>query len=131
MDTKKILKIVGLIVGCFVIVLVAGMLYMTRGLTETSAMIIHEVDLSQVPDGKYSGEFTGNRWSNKVEVTVSNHTISNIEMLENQTFHMGDEIDKLLERVVAEQSLNVDMISGGTVSSKAVLKAVEDALTQR
>ncbi len=36
---------------------------------------------------------------------------------------------KLFEEVKTEQSLQVDTVSGATVSTKAYLKAIENALT--
>ena len=57
---KKWLLIIGIIVGVFII----GMFYYAMaGMQEIKEMIITDVDLSQVKDGVYTGEFKGNRWS--------------------------------------------------------------------
>ena len=42
----------------------------------------------------------------------------------------GQTIDALFNRVIDQQSLKVDVISGATITSKVHLKAVENALEQ-
>ncbi len=38
--------------------------------------------------------------------------------------------EKIPDKVLEEQSLQVDIVSGATFSSKVILKAVEDALNK-
>ena len=43
-------------------------------------------------------------------------------------FRVTDVEDELINNVIKNQSLDVDVVSGATVSSKAILKAIENAL---
>ena len=95
----------------------------------TRAMEIENVDLSKVADGTYQGSYS---YANKdfvVEVTVKDHSIVNIEVIEaytgNKYARRGQAI---IDTIVANQSLDVDVITGSTTSSKAYLKAIENAL---
>ncbi|NLN06880.1 MAG: FMN-binding protein [Firmicutes bacterium] len=42
----------------------------------------------------------------------------------------GAAAEKITDRIIAEQSLKVDTISGATYSSKVILKSVKKALVQ-
>ncbi len=124
-------KIIILILGVLIVVLSGGMGYITHGLGETEGLVINDVDLSTVPDGVYTGEFKGYRWSNTVEVTVQGHTIKEIKMVERQRFHLDGPVDAIISKIIENQSLAVDAVSGATATSNAILKAVENALTDR
>jgi len=82
------------------------------------------VDLTEVPDGVYTGEFNRYRWSNTVKVTIENHKIVDIQTTNEQALH-----EELARRIIEQQTLKVDAVSGATVSSNAFLKAVENALS--
>ncbi len=120
-----ILVVVAVIFGS---VLVIG-IWMTRGLNEMLEMEVHDVDLTHLPDGIYRGSFSGYRWSNTVEVTVENHAIKGIRVVEKHPFHRDELVDQLSDRIIRSQSLEVDTVTEATASSKAFLKAVEDALS--
>ncbi len=66
----------------------------------------------------------------KVAVTFNDNAISEIKVIENyetpQIFATVEE--RLIPRLIESQSLNVDAISGATVSSNAVKTAVEEAI---
>ena len=125
----SILKIVGVVTLVLMILFATGIYYMTRGLDETRSLEIGQLNLSDVPNGTYFGEYVGYRWSNQVEVTVLDQTIKAVTPVQNQAFHMEDPINLLINSILTKQSLDVDMTSGATASSKAFLKAVENALT--
>ncbi len=67
-----------------------------------------------------------------VRVTLDGDTITNVEVLENvETPGVSDRALRVMpERIVEAGSTEVDAVSGGTVTSKAILAAVEDALEQ-
>ena len=72
------------------------------------------------------------RWrKNECDVTVTNGKVTHIQLVgskdpgaENTDYEM------LYDRVIQAQSLQVDTISGATLTSKAYLQAVENALIQ-
>lgn len=84
-------------------------------------------DLSAVSDGNYVGEYTAGPVHVKVEVVVRQHQITEIVIRQHDN-GLGSAAETIVGDVIAAQSLNVDAVSGATVSSKCILKAVEDAL---
>lgn len=84
-------------------------------------------DLSNVPDGDYMGEHSIPPVHVKVEVSVHNHQVTNVKILRHDN-GLGRSAEKIVSDVVAAQTLDVDTVSGATVSSKRILKAVENAL---
>lgn len=101
---------------------------LTRGLDEMMSLEIGEVDLAVVPDGHYRGSFAFERWSNTVEVTVQNHVITAIRIIKDMKFAKDEVSSAVFERVRTQQSVQVDAVSGSTVTSKAYLKSIELAL---
>ena len=87
------------------------------------------LDLSFVPDGAYLGAASNGIIAAEVKVSVVQHHITEIDLISHRT-GMGQEAEAILPRVVEQQSLQVDAISGATLSSSTILKAIENALTQ-
>ena len=88
---------------------------------------IEDIDLSRVADGEYRGECDAVIVKATVLVKVKDHRITEIQLVEHK-HGRGEKAEVLPEKVVASQSLKVDTITGATSSSKAILKAVEQAL---
>ena len=84
-------------------------------------------DLSNVQDVNYIGEYLITPVHVKFEVSVSNHQITNIAILQHDN-GLGSAAESIVNDVVVEQSLDIDAVSGATVSSKCILKAVENAM---
>ena len=92
-------------------------------------IVIKNVDLNNKEDGKYIGEFDANVIYAKVEVEVKNKKISNINIIKHKN-DRGAPAEVITQNVVNAQSLEVDVISGATNSSKVILKAIENALSK-
>lgn len=90
---------------------------------------IGAVDLSATPDGSYIGICQNKILFAVVKVEVQNHAITDIEVLEHKASYM-EQARQIVEAVCSEQSLEVDAISGATLTSDTVLKAIENALEQ-
>ena len=120
----------GVIVAVLVFILVAGggILYLTRGLSEMQALVIEDRDASGLPGGLYAGAFRGYRWSNSVEIAVEGGEIAAIEVVDPHIFYREEVADEIIDRVLSEQTTAVDAVAGATVSSNAILKAIEDGL---
>jgi len=91
------------------------------------------VDFSNLEDGEYIGTYPGGmyKWrANTVKVVVSGGKLSEIEPVSGVVDQGNGSTQKLYDRVIANQSLMVDTISGATLTSKGYLKAVEIALSQ-
>ena len=78
-------------------------------------------------NGQYEGEYTLFPVKVEVLVTVKDHAIIDIEILKHRN-GKGSKAEVIIDDVIREQSILVDAVTGATVSSRAILKAVEDAL---
>ncbi|GJM78519.1 hypothetical protein HMSSN139_10150 [Paenibacillus sp. HMSSN-139] len=84
-------------------------------------------------DGTYVGEYEGGKYkwrANQVRVIVSSGKVTDIQLLMHKENRSPDFTGKLYGRVIESQSLQVDTISGATITSKAYLKSVENALNE-
>lgn len=90
---------------------------------------IHEVNLDEIEDGDYIGEYDVGYIYAKVKVTVSDHTITNVELLEHN-HERGIRAESIVNTIVAEQKIDVDTVSGATNSSRVIKMACENALKQ-
>ena len=89
-----------------------------------------DINISDIPDGVYVGEYDVNFIYAKVEVTVQNGEITNINILEHR-HERGKTAEVITDSIVDEQKIDVDAISGATNSSTVIKKAVENALKSR
>lgn len=127
---KKALKVLLIVVLVFAVIIGSLVLYMTRGLKTGVNLALSGIDPSGVSDGTYTGIYAAGRWSNKVSVTVKDGKITEITLIDDVTFAKEETTNEILTRVIQEQNTTVDAVSGGTVTSKAYLKAIENALNQ-
>lgn len=86
-----------------------------------------DLDISNVPDGVYVGEYDVDFIYAKVEVTVQNGVITNIDILEHKN-GCGKSAEIVVDRIIEEQKIDVDAVSGATNSSTVIKKAVENAV---
>ena len=79
-------------------------------------------------DGTYDGEAKEGPVSVSAKVTIENRRITGIDLISHRTWK-GKAAEKTIpERIIENQSTNVDAVSGATRSSIAIMNAVEDAL---
>ena len=94
------------------------------------SMPINHIDLLQVKDGDYSGGYAYGGFYYEVEVTVVNHQISGVAIVKNRTTRHAKMAEGVVKRILQLQRNDVDAISGATTTSKALLKATENALAK-
>jgi fumarate reductase flavoprotein subunit len=82
--------------------------------------------------GTYTADATGMHGPVTVEVTFSDSAITAVEVKANteSAIQGGAAINSIPAAIVEYQSLAVDTVSGATVTSNAILKAVEDCIKQ-
>jgi len=101
---------------------------------EAKSLPLDAVDFSKLNDGTYHGAYEGGmyKWrANECQVTVSSGKVTDIRLVASKDpAAKNTQAEVLYERVIQAQSLQVDTISSATLTSKAYLKAVEDALLQ-
>ncbi|MBN2542600.1 FMN-binding protein [bacterium] len=101
------------------------------GIEQLKNMEIADVDPSSVQDGEYTGKVVfRNKHLYHVEVTVKSGRIEDIHVVENGTGnkYAGKGLG-VIPRIIEKQSPKVEAVSGATVTSKALMKCVEKALT--
>lgn len=94
-----------------------------------SEITFQNIDVTKIADGTYTGECNVNFIYAEVEVTVKEGLIENIEILEHRN-ERGQAAETVIDKIVTEQKIEVDAISGATNSSTVLKKAVENALSQ-
>ncbi len=127
------------VVGVLALGMGAAVIFTAPGRNELQNMVISDVDFKGLRDGTYTGEYKGTRDSLRdaaVEVTVLSGTVTDITVTggglagDKQTSEIrkGLSIHDLFDEVIESQSLQVDAISGATLTCNAHLKALENAL---
>lgn len=100
-----------------------------EGLDQLSSLTIDTPDLQSIPDGTYEGSYEAFPVKVVAQVQIQNQKIANVELLEHRN-GQGKPAEALTSRIVEQQSVELDVVSGATYSSMVILKAVELALTQ-
>lgn len=101
---------------------------------EARSLPLSAVNFRKLKDGSYHGAYAGGmyKWrANECDVTVASGKVTGIKLVVSQDpGGKNTQHETLYDRVIQAQSLQVDTISGATLTSKAYLKAVENALVQ-
>lgn len=121
---KKVLLITFIVV---LFLFITGKIVMGNMVKNVKNISVSMPDLSNVQDGNYIGEYSITPVHVKVEVSVNNHQITDISILQHDNGR-GSTAESIVNDIVEEQSLDIDAVSGATVSSKCILKAVENAI---
>ncbi len=129
LSRKRILSLTAILI--FLIVLIFTAVYLKsvadykRAVKETT---FGNLEISGVPDGIYVGEYDVDFVYAKVAVTVQSGVITDIDILEHKNGR-GSRAEVVVDRIIGEQKIDVDAVSGATNSSIVIKKAVEKALT--
>lgn len=144
MEEKKDLKVKkkrkgkGCLIALMIVVVILlisggiGWAYVGREHREARNVPLNGVDFSRLNDGVYRGEYAGGmyKWRhNKCDVTVVDGKVTDIQLLDS--IDLANELsgaEMLYERVIKDQSLQVDTISSSTLTSNGYLKCIEIAL---
>lgn len=122
---RKGIKIILLVVA---VVGVAFFLRFAKYQYDIQHIEVEPVAFSELEDGTYHGKF--DLFLVKTEITAEVEDGKLIEfVLDKHVNGHGEPAEPIIERVLEKQSMEVDMVSGATASSKAILKALEDALS--
>ena len=99
---------------------------------EARSLPLNAVDFSKLKDGTYHGAYAGGmyKWrANECDVTVTNGQVTAIQLVGSKDpGSKNTQHETLYDRVIQAQSLQVDTITSATLTSKAWLQAVENAL---
>lgn len=122
---RKILKTVSIIAVLILFLLIAFIILMLN--QKPVNLVINHVDLSGISDGTYTGDADNGLVKVSASVEVQNGRITDITLLKHDNL-LGKPAEKIIDNIIAEQSLQVDAISSATYSSDTIRKAVENAL---
>ncbi|MDL2232024.1 FMN-binding protein [Ruminococcaceae bacterium OttesenSCG-928-L11] len=86
-------------------------------------------DLTQLADGTYTGSCDNGMVKVQVAVEVRDHSIADVRITEHDNGR-GAPAEAITGEVIRQQSVEVDAVSGATFSSKTILKAIENALSE-
>lgn len=112
----------------FVILLIATFIFIYYGTDIYTDETNYQDELTE--DGIYRGEAEGFRGDILVEVQVEDNEIIDIKIIKHQDTEEYAEpaFAYLKEEMLDKQTHDVDIYSGSTVTSEAVIEAVEEAL---
>jgi len=122
--------------GCLVIIIAAfvmaasssGYVSAQEEQSGVTAEPVEKVDLTDVPDGTYRGEFNlKDELIYDVYVTIEAQQISRIKV-DSEDLAFLKKPAELIERVIQAQSVEVDAVTGASASSMILLRAIKDAL---
>ena len=125
---KKIILLV--ILFLFLVGLILGAVYLKNVADYKQAVketVIDEINIADVSDGVYVGEYDVDFIYAKVEVTVENAQIVSINILEHR-HERGKAAETVTDKIIDEQKIDVEAVSGATNSSTVIKKAVENAM---
>ena len=109
-----------------------GYFYISKEHREVQSLSLNIVDFDRLKDGVYRGEYAGGIYAwrtNECEVTVERGKVTDIRLISSKEFEEENaDLKALYDRVIGAQSLQVDTISGATLTSKAHLQGIENAL---
>jgi uncharacterized protein with FMN-binding domain len=125
---RRVLNVLLIILGVIVVIIAAFLIFILGGKSRAMNLTLDKITAASVADGVYTGSYSGMRFSNTVEVTVKDHRITDIKVVKEQAIINPETAQALADEVLKAQSTDVDAVSGATATTKAFLKAVENAL---
>jgi uncharacterized protein with FMN-binding domain len=94
----------------------------------TRELEISTPPLQELSSGTYRGSYEAGMVSAEVEAVVTDGTITALTLLHHDNWRGGD-AEVLIDRIIEAQSLELDVVTGATISSKTILKATQIALS--
>lgn len=125
---KKLIKVFGILLVVFAVILAGGFLYMKN--MELPEVAVGEFQLGSIADGSYEGEYSAGIVSAAVTVTVKDKKVTDIVINRHEN-GLGKKAERIVDDIIEKQSLNVEAVSGATLSSNVIRKAVEEAVAKQ
>ena len=106
----------------------SGCLSLTASMKKNLAKIENEdIDMETVEDGIFEGHSELAPVKVDVKVLVENHKLIKVELLRHEC-GLGHPADVIVDKMVEQNTWDVDAVSGATVSSEIIKNAVNKAL---
>lgn len=113
--------------SCCAIVLIGILFALIIGCA-TAKIVGGPIPSNILKDGIYDGEAKDGPVKVLAKVTIQNQRITNIKLIEHRTWKGKPAENIIPDRIINKQSTRVDVVSGATVSSRAIMNAVEAAV---
>lgn len=124
---SKIIRTI-LIVICVVLTFIMYMQRRTRNYYKQAAKLpFYNVQPEQVEDGTYRGKIYTNFLHVQLDVTVTDHKLTKIEIIENEGAY-GKKVAPILDEMIAQNSSVVQAVQGEELASIVFVACVDDAL---
>lgn len=124
-NMKKFIKVLIIVIVSISLLVTAGYFYLKS--RPLPVIEIGSVNLKNLRDGSYTGEYKSDPVSVIVKVDVTGNKITSVK-IEKHECGTGKKAEEITNEIIKAQSLDVDVVSGATLSSKVILKSVELAL---
>ena len=127
---KKIFRVFIVLILFILILVVSCTAMMNKEMekAKNELMLVEDPDLSKVEDGTYNGKVETMLVKVELEVSVKNHKIISISIIKHDN-GKGKPAEAIIDDIVKDNSTDVELIAGATMSSLVIRAAVIDAVT--
>ncbi len=126
---KAVIISVSVVIAALLAVLLFLVILPNMQYENVRSMKINDVNLELLDDGTYHGAYAYSKTSYEVDVEIKDHKIASVEIVSGGESEHAKAAEGVIGSIINEQRIDVDVVSGATTSSKAILKAVENALS--
>lgn len=91
---------------------------------------IKSINITEIDDGIYRGKYEVFPVRVELNVEVKDHQIIEIDILKHDN-GQGKPAESIINSVIEQNSIDVDVISGASYSSRTILQAISNALNQK
>ena len=112
------------------IVLMAGGYLVARKrarLREAASLPFYKTELAQIADGEYEGKTYTSFLHLQLKVTVENHKIIKIDVLENEGID-GEKAKPIIQKMIDQNEVVVPAVKGAELGSLVYISCVSTAL---
>ena len=127
---KKIFRVFIVLILFILILVVSCTAMMNKEMekAKNELMLVEDPDLSKVEDDTYKGKVETMLVKVELEVSVKNHKIISISIIKHDN-GKGKPAEAIIDDIVKDNSTDVELIAGATMSSLVIRAAVIDAVT--
>lgn len=128
---KKIFRVFIVLILFILILVVSCTAMMNKEMekAKNELMLVEDPDLSKVEDGIYREKVETMLVKAEVEVSVKNHKIISISIIKHEN-GKGKPAEAIVDAIVKDNSTDVELIAGATMSSLVIRAAVIDAVNK-
>ena len=128
---KKIFRVFIVLILFILILVVSCTAMMNKEMekAKNELMLVEDSDLSKVENGIYRGKVETMLVKAEVEVSVKNHKIISISIIKHEN-GKGKPAEAIVDAIVKDNSTDVELIAGATMSSLVIRAAVIDAVNK-